>query len=73
MIQIIGAWQGVTMDSLMCHLGPPMPYPSTPCGWATPEATLQLFHGWLAHRACDRLLPLWTPHAVCLSTNAMNS
>jgi hypothetical protein len=28
-----------------------MPYPSTPCGRATPETDILLFHGWPARRA----------------------
>jgi hypothetical protein len=27
-------------------LGPTMPYPSTPCGWAIPETILWPFQGW---------------------------
>jgi hypothetical protein len=30
--------------------GPSMPYPFTPCGWATPKTALQLFLGWPTHR-----------------------
>jgi hypothetical protein len=40
--------------------GHAMPYPSTPCGRATPETALQLFQGWLAHRA-GNLRPPSTP------------
>jgi hypothetical protein len=31
--------------------GPAMPYPSTPCGWTTPETALRLFQEWPARRA----------------------
>jgi hypothetical protein len=30
-------WQGVAMTFLKVSLGPTMPNPSMPCGWATPE------------------------------------
>jgi hypothetical protein len=42
----MSAWQGVAMDSKV-SAGPAMPYPSTPCGQATPETALHLFHEWL--------------------------
>jgi hypothetical protein len=32
-------------------LQPALPYPSKPCGWATPKTTLQPFRGWPARRA----------------------
>jgi hypothetical protein len=50
--------------------GPAMPYPSTPCGRATPEMALRPFHGWPTHRAgqvaCGRLPPIWRRHAIRL-------
>jgi hypothetical protein len=36
----MGVWQGVTMDSLKFHPGPPCPTLSTPGRWATPEMAL---------------------------------
>jgi hypothetical protein len=56
----MSVWQGVAMDSLKFHPGPPMPYPSTPCGEATPETALQPFQGWPTHRA-GSLHPSSTP------------
>jgi hypothetical protein len=46
--------------------GPAMPNPCMPCGWETPETALWPFQGWppTGQRACSRLLPPWTPHAV---------
>jgi hypothetical protein len=40
----MGVWQGVAMDSLKFHLGPPCP--TSLC----PEMALWLFWGWPAHR-----------------------
>jgi hypothetical protein len=54
------AWGGHGLPKT--SLGPAMPYPSSPSGWATPETALQPFQGWAT---CGRLLPLWTPHVVC--------
>jgi hypothetical protein len=55
-LKIMGVWQGVAMDSIEFHPGPPCP------------TLLCRFRGgpraWRA--ACCRLLPLWTPHAVGL-------
>jgi hypothetical protein len=31
--------------------GSDMPYPSTPCGRATPDIALELFQRWLAYKA----------------------
>jgi hypothetical protein len=44
-------------------LGPAMPYPSTLCGFATPETAFWAFHGWSTR---DHLLSRWTPHSVHL-------
>jgi hypothetical protein len=48
--------------------GPTVPYPSMPCGWATPKRCYGHFRGGLPADwvACGRLLPFWTPHAVRL-------
>jgi hypothetical protein len=40
--------------------GPALPYPSTPCGGATPEMALWLFQGFPAHMA-GGLRPYFTP------------
>jgi hypothetical protein len=41
-------------------VGPAMPYPSMPCGQATPEMSLRLFQGGppIGLAACRRILPL---------------
>jgi hypothetical protein len=48
--------------------GPAMPYPSPPCGRATPDTALRQFQGKPTHRAaaCGHLLPLRISHAVRL-------
>jgi hypothetical protein len=71
-VKLNGVWQGVAMDSLKFHQGPPCPYPSKPCEWATPERPFGLLRGGpIARRAaCGRLLPHWTPHAVRLCVKA---
>jgi hypothetical protein len=49
----VGVLQGVTMDSLKFYLGPPLPYPSTRCGQATPETALRPFQGSPTRRTGD--------------------
>jgi hypothetical protein len=46
----MGEWQGVAIDSLNFHPGPPCPTLLCPAGRA----------------ACGHLLPFWTPYAVRL-------
>jgi hypothetical protein len=41
-------------------LGPAMPNPYTPCGWATPEMAIRPFWGWPARMAGV----LWIPNTV---------
>jgi hypothetical protein len=43
--------------------GSALPYPSTPCGRATPEMAFRDGPP-LRPAACSRLQPLWTPHAL---------
>jgi hypothetical protein len=45
---------------LKVSLGPAMPYPSTPCGRATPETAFHPFQGWPALQA-GNLGPFYTP------------
>jgi hypothetical protein len=45
-------------------LGPAMPYPSTLCGFATPETAFPAFQGWSARRVGGlqpSSIPLVTP------------
>jgi hypothetical protein len=60
----MGVWQGVAMDSLKYHRGPPDP--STSCGRATTETAYSHFMGGppAGRAACGCLLPVWTPHAM---------
>jgi hypothetical protein len=64
----VGVWQGDGHGLPKVLFGPAIPYPSMACGQATPETALQPFQGDppAGRAACDRLLPVWTPHAVRL-------
>jgi hypothetical protein len=65
----IDVWQAVAMDFLKHHSGMPCPYPSTPCGWATPETVLWLSQEWPVRRTSilrPSSTPLDTPHIVRL-------
>jgi hypothetical protein len=64
---VIGVWQGVAMDSLKLHLGPPHPTPLCPLGRSPLKRSLDRFRGGMPAglAAFDRLLPYWTPHAIC--------
>jgi hypothetical protein len=59
----IGVWQGLAMDSLKFHVGPPWPTFLRPAD----ELPLKRPHGCYrggpraGRAACGRLLPLWTP------------
>jgi hypothetical protein len=44
-------------------LGPALTYPSTLCGWATPETAFRAFQGWYARRVGG----LW-PYSIPLDT-----
>jgi hypothetical protein len=57
----MGVWQGVAMDALQFHLGPPCPTPLPPL-----KSLHGRFRGGLPaeQASCGRLLPFWTPHAV---------
>jgi hypothetical protein len=62
----MGIWQGVAMDFLKFHLGPPYPNLLRPAG----RLPLKCFYGCFSggpstgQAACDCLLPPWTPLAV---------
>jgi hypothetical protein len=63
----MGVWKGVAMDSLKYRKGPPCSTLLHPVGRVTPETTLQLLHGWPAHRASNWRLcstPLDTPRRM---------
>jgi hypothetical protein len=42
---VIGVWQGVAMDSLKLHLGPPHPTPLCPAGRSPLKQSLGRFRG----------------------------
>jgi hypothetical protein len=70
----MGVWQGVAMDSLKFHPGPPWPTLLRSAG----GPPLKRHHGHLSggppagRLACGCLLPFWTPHAVRLWNNSSN-
>jgi hypothetical protein len=57
-------WQGVSMDSLNLHLGPPYPTLLRPAGGPPPKRPYNHFWGSTpaGKAACGRLLPPWTSH-----------
>jgi hypothetical protein len=71
MFGCMGVWQGMAMDSLNFHLGPPCPTLLRPAGGPSLKRPYGCFRdGPPAGRvACGCLLPLCTPHAVrpCLA------
>jgi hypothetical protein len=67
-VRTICVWQGVAMDSLKFHLGPPCPTLLWPAGGPPLKQPYGHFRGsppagWAT---CSRVLPLWTPHIVRL-------
>jgi hypothetical protein len=64
----MGAWQGVTMDSLKFHPGPTCLTLLRPAGEPPLKRPYRCFRGGLPtkRKACGRLLPPWTTHAVRL-------
>jgi hypothetical protein len=62
------------MDSLKIYLGPPCPTPLCPSGWPPLKwPNIRFRNGPPSGRAtCSRLLPLWTPHAVCITRYAVS-
>jgi hypothetical protein len=66
--QNMGIWQGVDMDSLEFHPGPPCPTLLRPASGPPLKRPYDCFSGCSStgRTACGRLPPLWTPHAVCL-------
>jgi hypothetical protein len=62
----MGVWQGVAIESLKYHLGPPCRNFLRPEGGPPLKRLLGRFKGGPAagRAAFDRLLPLWRPHAV---------
>jgi hypothetical protein len=67
-VGILGVWQGMAMDSLKFHPGPPCPTLPRLAGEPTQKRPNGRFMGGLAARraSCGHLLPIWTPHAVRL-------
>jgi hypothetical protein len=61
-----GVWQGVAMDSLKFHPGPPCPTHLRPAGGPPLKRPYIRFRGGppALRVVCSRLLPFWTPHAV---------
>jgi hypothetical protein len=64
----MGVWQGVPMDSLKFHLGPPYLNLLRPAGEPPLNRPYGHFRGGppIGREAYDRILPLWTPHALRL-------
>jgi hypothetical protein len=62
----IGVWQGVAMDSLKYHLGPPCLSFLRPAGGPPLKRTYSHFRGSppAGRAVCGHPLPLWTPHAI---------
>jgi hypothetical protein len=67
----MSVWQGVVMDSLEFHTGPPCPTLLCPVGGAPLKRPYGRFWGGPPARqvACGRLLPFCTAHAVHLLEN----
>jgi hypothetical protein len=65
---VVGVWQGVAMDFLKFHLGPPCLTLLPPAGVPPLKRPYGRFRGAKPTErvACGRLLPLWTPQAVFL-------
>jgi hypothetical protein len=59
----MGAWQGVAMDSLKFHPGPPCPTLLCPAGGPSLKRPYGRFRGdpHAGQAACGRLLPSWIP------------
>jgi hypothetical protein len=71
----IGVWQGVAMDSLKFQPGQPCFTLIRPAGETPLKGPCGRFRGgpptlWAA---CGLLLPLWTPHAICLRLQGYRS
>jgi hypothetical protein len=49
-------------------LGPAMPYPSTLCGWATPETAFWAFQGWYTPEAPEAPVGGLWPYSIPLDT-----
>jgi hypothetical protein len=66
----MGVWQGVAMDSPKFHPGPPCPTLLRPAGGPLLKRYNGRFRGGQPTRqaACGRLLPLWSPHALRLTS-----
>jgi hypothetical protein len=64
----MGVFQGVAMDALKYHPGPPCPTLLHPAGRSPLKRPNGRFRGGLpaGQAACNRLLPFWTPHDVGL-------
>jgi hypothetical protein len=67
----VGVWQGVAMDSLKFHPGPPCPTLLRPAGGPPPKRPYSRFGGGppAERAACGHLLPPWIPlpvRACCL-------
>jgi hypothetical protein len=60
----MGVWQGVDMDSLKFHLGPPCPTCLRPVGRPLLKRPYGRFRGGppVGWAAGGRVLPLWTSH-----------
>jgi hypothetical protein len=65
---LIGIQQGVAMDSLKFHAGPPCPTLLPPVGKTPMKRLYSHFRGGppAGRAAYGHLLPDWAPHAVCL-------
>jgi hypothetical protein len=64
----MGVWQGVAMDSLKDHSGPPCLTLLRPVGGPPLRRPSSCFRGDPTARraACGHLLPFWAPHAIRL-------
>jgi hypothetical protein len=64
----MSVWQGMAMDSMKYHLGPPCLTLLRPAGAPPLKQPYVHFTGSppAGQAACGHLLPLWTPHAIRL-------